>query len=129
MKKINIFFVIIYIVLIIMAIISSRDLTVLCIYTGWIILYCFLEVLINHENNERYIGLITVVRYIVIIILFVLSLATMDYYSVNDKPTQNKPEEVIESTSEFPKLSSGTYVRERVVVDGKVVKVSYRKIK
>ncbi len=112
-----------------MAIISSRDLTVLCIYTGWIILYCFLEVLINHENNERYIGLITVVRYIVIIILFVLSLATMDYYSVNDKPTQNKPEEVIESTSEFPKLSSGIYVRERVVVDGKVVKVSYRKIK
>lgn len=129
MKKINIFFVIIYIVIIIMTIISSRDLTVLCIYTGWIMLYCLLEILINHENNERHIGLITVVRYIIIIILFVLSLATMDYYSVNDKPTQNKPEEVIESTSEIPKLSSGTYVRERVVVDGKVVKVSYRKIK
>ena len=112
----------------IMYILSWRDATVSIIYDTWILTYFFIE----FAFKKRPIKLFKVLKNMTLVIIFILFICSIDYYSVSEPVKEidktEKPETIVESNSEIPNLPSGKYVRERKYVDGKLVKITYRKI-
>lgn len=116
----------------IMYLLSWRDITVLIIYSSWVILYLFSFIPDINYVLEKY--KLKILKNIILIIIFLVFISSIDYYSIpkpiiiNDEYDNEYKPEMKNSNSDFFTLPPGKYERERIVVNGKVIKTIYRKI-